>query len=87
MDDNFYNNLINEYINFKNKLIRDINSSFISFSTEDCYLIDQVWYNDLLICFEQYRKYGNLSLPKRSPIFINNISDFIKYEKLGININ
>ena len=81
MNENIFNRLINEYINFREKIKIKINQSFFFYGLEDCYLIDELCIDNLKICFKIYKKTGNLSLPEINPKFINDISEYIYYIK------
>ena len=56
MNENIFNLLINEYINFREKLKLAINQSFFFYGLEDCYLIDELWIDNLNFCFKIYKK-------------------------------
>ena len=83
MEEQNFNKIINIYNDFIKNLNDNINNKKISLFThqsEDCYLIEEQWINELIKCFNKYNN-NNLNkkifLQKSSPIFINNFEDII----------
>ena len=77
------NMLKKTYYNFRNSLIRSINTkdkNLFTQNSEDCYLIEESWNIELLKYF--YNSKVN-SLPKDLPIFINNLNDIIEHLKIN----
>ena len=78
-----FNLLKKTYYDFRNALIRSINNkdkNLFTQKSEDCYVIEESWNNELLKYF--YDSKVN-SLPKDLPIFINNLNDIIEHLKNG----
>ena len=87
----------NIFVDFKEKLSKDIDNTSISMKNKDCYLIEVPWYNKLTDCFEKYHDYKNNNeidentnfedfLPKNDPQFINNFSSIISCLKNNKNM-
>ena len=79
--DEVNNMLKKEYYDFRNSLIRSIHNkdkNLFTQNSEDCYLIEESWNNELLKYF--YNSKDNF-LPKNFPIFINNLNDIIEHLK------
>ena len=62
----------NEYLNFRKKLIKNINNSSISMNNEECYLIKESFHKKFIKCFE------NFDNDKKKHL-INKDTDFYNY--------
>ena len=71
-------NINNIYNDIKNNLHNNIkNNNEIIIQSEDCYLIEEPWINELSNNNENKSLKNNISLPNSYPIFINNIENII----------
>ena len=89
MNEKHYILIKDDFFNFKDKVTKDIENSSISMKNEDCYLIEESWYNEFINYYEQYLKYKNNNknkikkeaflnfIPDNFPEFINNFSSII----------
>ena len=85
-----FDEIMDEYYNFRSNFSDNINNSSISLSNEVCYLIEENWIDNLK---EGYNEYKNLKkknelneefdysdlLPEEEPNFINDFSSILKY--------
>ena len=87
MDEQNFKLIMKTYYDFRNNLSTKINNINLTLYSEDCYLIEEPWINELINCFNQCN--NNLknshssfkfdfSLPSNPPVFIQNFDGIIK---------
>ena len=81
MNEKYFNDLINEYSRFKENLEYQIKYPSVSTGEDDCYIIDESWDASLNFCFQKYVNSRTISLPRKTPSFINDIPTLIDYIK------
>ena len=65
------------------KRLKNTDNSLFTQNSEDCYLIEKIWFNELLNYFRNSNySSDNIALPNL-PIFINNYDDILEYLKQG----
>ena len=77
MDEEDFKKIIKNYDSFKQKKLKDINSSFIK--SEDCYLIEDYWIDELEKFINNYKNNKNKKVKDYSvfiPDYITNINSF-----------
>ena len=87
MDEESFNIIMQIYNEFKNNLLKNIYNNktpLFTQQSEDCYLIEDLWINELINCFNLYiynkkynRYFNEISLPNCVPIFINDFSEIL----------
>ena len=93
MNEKTFIEIMNENNSYNNKLDKILSESN-SIINEICYIIDENWYKELSQNFDRYKNTKNISngiefnklinIPKRTPNFINNFSEFIENLKNNI---
>ena len=87
MNDAFFNKLRESFTHFRNLLESRIENNIPSYKDNDCYLIDNKWYNELEKIFKDYENsnYKNreqkMSFPQQFPDFIYDINKAIELFK------
>ena len=81
MDEEHFIDLMEEYSNFRGNLEIRISNSSISSGEEVCYIIDEFWNDELFNCFNEFNNLKKISLPKKTPNFINDIPTLIDWIK------
>ena len=87
MDELNFKLIMKTYYDFRNNLSTKINNINLTLYSEDCYLIEEPWINELINCFNQCN--NNLknshssfkfdfSLPSNPPVFIQHFDGIIK---------
>ena len=89
MDEQFINKLINKYKSFRETLEEQIKSEQIKSQYNECYLIKDIWDNEINRAISNYelnKKFKknknssiNFTLPRQNPEFINDISSFVEF--------
>ena len=80
MDEENFQVLKNIYKDFQKKLYENINNSEKSSFTqqsEDCYLVDEIWINDFLKCFNKDNINNKNNFNISSSLFINDFPNII----------
>ena len=54
MEEENFKKVMNVLYGFKQRLINKIKSDYITSNEEECYIINETWYNKLEKCFNQY---------------------------------
>ena len=86
MDEQKFKLIMKTYYDFRNNLSTKINNNDYSLYSEDCYLIEEPWIDELINCFNQYNNLKNsnssfkfdFSLPSNPPVIIQNFDGIIK---------
>ena len=86
MDEQKFKLIMKTYYDFRNNLSTKINNNDYSLYSEDCYLIEEPWINELINCFNHYNNLKNsnssfkfdFSLPSNPPVIIQNFDGIIK---------
>ena len=86
MDEQKFKLIMKTYYDFRNNLSTNINNNDYSLYSEDCYLIEGPWINELINCFNHYNNLKNsnssfkfdFSLPSNPPVIIQNFDGIIK---------
>ena len=100
MDEQYYISIKNNYFNFREKLIKNINNSSIAKNNEECYLIKESFNNEFISCFNKFDNDKKEHLIKEDTdlynyipgiedeFFINNFSSIITNltNKIKLNI-
>ena len=79
--------ILNEFKSFENKKIKNIKSSSITMKSEDCFLIEESWFRELVNIYRNFNNTlsnNNFSFNENEPIFINNFLSLTNGQKFKI---
>ena len=89
MEEENFKNAMNIFYGFKQRLINKIKGDYITSNEEECYIINETWYNKLEKCFNQYETIKeknslnyllqNNPMINEAPEIIPNIAKIISY--------
>ena len=88
MDNQNLSLILNELKSFEIKKRENIKSSSITMKSEDCFLIEESWFKQLVNIYKNFNNNNisnnNFSFNENEPIFINNFLSLINKEKFQI---